>query len=61
MLFAKDTEINSAVVLKKLHEILNARGKKGTDRTEQISYLKDLRAVAEKHNLGVWFLWLFIF
>ncbi|XP_046841238.1 eukaryotic translation initiation factor 3 subunit C-like [Xenia sp. Carnegie-2017] len=52
MLFAKDTEINPSVVLKKLHEILNARGKKGTDRTEQISYLKDLRAVAEKHNLG---------
>ncbi|MGH0183065.1 UNVERIFIED_CONTAM: hypothetical protein FKN15_011068 [Acipenser sinensis] len=31
-MFAKGTEINNAVVLKKLHEILQARGKKGTDR-----------------------------
>ncbi|XP_028396733.1 eukaryotic translation initiation factor 3 subunit C-like [Dendronephthya gigantea] len=52
-LFAKDTEINHAVILKKLHEILGARGKKGTDRTDQIEYLKDLRKIAEKNNLGV--------
>ncbi len=31
-MFAKGTEINSGVVIKKLHEILQARGKKGTDR-----------------------------
>ena len=53
VLFAKDTEINPAVILKKLHEILGARGKKGTDRTDQIEYLKDLRKISEKHNLGV--------
>jgi translation initiation factor 3 subunit C len=41
------------VILKKLHEILGARGKKGTDRTDQIEYLKDLRKISEKHNLGV--------
>eukprot|EP00061_Rhincodon_typus_P000186 g10835.t1 len=31
-MFAKGTEINHNVVLKKLNEILQARGKKGTDR-----------------------------
>lgn len=31
-MFAKGTEINTTVVVKKLHEILQARGKKGTDR-----------------------------
>ncbi|XP_015284336.1 PREDICTED: eukaryotic translation initiation factor 3 subunit C-like, partial [Gekko japonicus] len=30
-MFAKGTEINHAVVVKKLNEILQARGKKGTD------------------------------
>lgn len=35
-MFAKGTEINSAVVIKKLNEILQARGKKGTDRYENI-------------------------
>lgn len=31
-MFAKGTEITHAVVIKKLNEILQARGKKGTDR-----------------------------
>ena len=31
-MFAKGTEITHAVVVKKLNEILQARGKKGTDR-----------------------------
>ena len=31
-MFAKGTEINIPVVVKKLNEILQARGKKGTDR-----------------------------
>lgn len=31
-MFAKGTEINTTVVVKKLNEILQARGKKGTDR-----------------------------
>ena len=53
VLFAKDTEINPPVILKKLQEILGARGKKGTDRTDQIEYLKDLRKISEKHNLGL--------
>merc|ERR1712168_1644517 len=33
VLFPKDTEINHQVVIKKYHEILAVRGKKGTDRS----------------------------
>ncbi|KAK3751829.1 hypothetical protein QZH41_013288 [Actinostola sp. cb2023] len=51
-LFPKDTEINHPIVLKKLHEILSARGKKGTDRTEQIGFLKELRRISDGANLG---------
>lgn len=36
-MFAKGTEINVPVVVKKLNEILQARGKKGTDRWEVYS------------------------
>ncbi|KAK9395475.1 eukaryotic translation initiation factor 3 subunit C [Crotalus adamanteus] len=39
-MFAKGTEINHAVVVKKLNEILQARGKKGTDRAAQIDLLQ---------------------
>ncbi|TSK14503.1 Eukaryotic translation initiation factor 3 subunit C [Bagarius yarrelli] len=51
-MFAKGTEINTAVVVKKLHEILQARGKKGTDRAAQIELLHALAAIAEENNLG---------
>ncbi|XP_020613782.1 eukaryotic translation initiation factor 3 subunit C-like [Orbicella faveolata] len=51
-LFPKDTEITHAVVLKKLHEILSARGKKGTDRTDQIEFLKQLRVISYNAKLG---------
>ena len=36
-MFAKGTEINIPVVLKKLNEILQARGKKGTDRYDSVT------------------------
>ncbi|XP_015778138.1 PREDICTED: eukaryotic translation initiation factor 3 subunit C-like [Acropora digitifera] len=52
-LFPKDTEITHQVVLKKLREILSARGKKGTDRTDQIEFLKQLRIISDKASLGV--------
>lgn len=51
-MFAKDAEIDFSVVLKKLSEIVAARGKKRTDRKEQIELLHELQAVADQHNLG---------
>uniref|UniRef100_A0A3B4X864 Eukaryotic translation initiation factor 3 subunit C n=1 Tax=Seriola lalandi dorsalis TaxID=1841481 RepID=A0A3B4X864_SERLL len=51
-MFAKGTEINTTVVVKKLSEILQARGKKGTDRAAQIELLHALAAIAAEHNLG---------
>ncbi|XP_041036044.1 eukaryotic translation initiation factor 3 subunit C, partial [Carcharodon carcharias] len=51
-MFAKGTEINHTVVLKKLNEILQARGKKGTDRAAQIEMLTELCTISVAHNLG---------
>ncbi|XP_071448070.1 eukaryotic translation initiation factor 3 subunit C [Hetaerina americana] len=51
-MFAKDAEIDIGLVVKKLSEIVAARGKKRTDRREQIELLHELQAVAEAHNLG---------
>uniref|UniRef100_A0A3P9C841 Eukaryotic translation initiation factor 3 subunit C n=1 Tax=Maylandia zebra TaxID=106582 RepID=A0A3P9C841_9CICH len=51
-MFAKGTEINTAVVVKKLNEILQARGKKGTDRAAQIELFHALAAIAAENNLG---------
>lgn len=52
VLFPKDTEINHQVVIKKYHEILAVRGKKGTDRSEQVDYFTELKTIAEAHELG---------
>ncbi|XP_074424010.1 eukaryotic translation initiation factor 3 subunit C-like protein [Larus michahellis] len=52
-MFAKGTEITPAVVVKKLNEILQARGKKGTDRAAQIELLQLLVAIANENGLGV--------
>lgn len=52
-MFAKDAEINHTVVMKKFNEILAARGKKGTDRSEQIDLLIELLSVCHSHNLGI--------
>ncbi|CAD6239672.1 GSCOCG00008755001-RA-CDS [Cotesia congregata] len=51
-MFAKDAEINVPAVLKKLTEVIAARGKKRTDRREQIELLHELLSIAESHNLG---------
>lgn len=51
-MFAKDAEINHVSVVKKLNEILAARGKKGTDRSEQIELLQELLNIAKLHDLG---------
>jgi len=52
VLFPKDTEINHQAVLKKYHEILAVRGRKGTDRSEQVDYFCELKSIAEQHDLG---------
>uniref|UniRef100_A0A2K5R3G1 Eukaryotic translation initiation factor 3 subunit C n=1 Tax=Cebus imitator TaxID=2715852 RepID=A0A2K5R3G1_CEBIM len=51
-MFAKGTEITHAVVIKKLNKILQARGKKGTDRAAQIELLQLLVPIAAENNLG---------
>lgn len=51
-MFAKDAEIDLNLVIKKLNEIVAARGKKRTDRREQIELLHELQAVADQHALG---------
>ncbi|XP_032686240.1 eukaryotic translation initiation factor 3 subunit C-like [Odontomachus brunneus] len=51
-MFAKDAEINITAVLKKLSEIIAARGKKRTDRREQIELLHELQLIADAHSLG---------
>ena len=38
-LFPDDAEITVELILKKLHEIVAGRGKKGTDRNEQVRNL----------------------
>ena len=52
-MFEKDAEINHELVIQKLKEIMAARGKKRTNRKEQIELLSELLAIAEEHNLGI--------
>ncbi len=52
-MFEKDAEITHDLVVKKLHEIMAARGRKRTNRKEQIELLTELFAISEEHNLGV--------
>merc|ERR1711981_801403 len=51
-MFDKDAEINHELVVKKLREIMAARGKKRTNRKEQIELLIELYNISETHNLG---------
>lgn len=51
-MFAKDAEIDVNVVINKLNEVMAARGKKRTDRKLQIEFLRELRTIADTHNLG---------
>lgn len=51
-MFGKDDEINVVTVHKKLNEIMAARGKKGTDRKEQIELLHELMNISNENNLG---------
>lgn len=51
-MFAKDEEINHSSVVNKLNSICSGRGRKGTDRKEQMELLSELRSIAKTHNLG---------
>ena len=51
-MFAADAEITIDLVVKKLNEIMAARGKKKTNRKEQIELLNELAKISESHNLG---------
>ena len=52
-MFEKDAEITHELVIKKLHEIMAARGKKRTNRKEQIDLLSELLEISNEKNLGV--------
>ena len=51
-MFAKDAEITNDLVIKKLAEIMAARGKKKTNRKEQIELLTELANIGQEHQLG---------
>ena len=51
-MFSKDAEITHEAVIKKLMEIISVRGKKGTDRSAQLSLLEELRTIASAKTLG---------
>merc|ERR1719438_387147 len=51
-MFDKDAEINHVSVINKLKEIMAARGKKRTNRKEQIELLTELADIGQEHNLG---------
>jgi translation initiation factor 3 subunit C len=51
-LFPKDAEITFDLVVKKFHEVIANRGKKGTDKFEQISMINELKTVATTNDLG---------
>ena len=52
-MFEKDAEITHDLVLKKLREIMAARGRKRTNRKEQIELLNELLNISEEKNLGI--------
>ena len=52
-MFDKDAEITHELVVRKLKEIMAARGKKRTNRKEQIELLSELYKIGEEHNLGI--------
>lgn len=51
-LFNKDEEITIESVINKLNEICSSRGRKGTDKKEQIENMNELREIVKTKNLG---------
>ena len=52
-MFEKDAEITHDLVIKKLDEIVGARGKKRTNRKEQIDLLNELLDICKEKELGI--------
>ena len=53
-MFEKDAEITHDLVIKKLDEIVGARGKKRTNRKEQIDLLNELLDICKEKRIGYW-------
>ena len=51
-MFGKDDEISIEKVVAKLGDILSSRGRRGTDRKEQIEMVHELMGIAKEHKLG---------
>lgn len=51
-MFPKDAEITNELVINKLAEIMAARGKKKTNRKEQIELLNELATIGQDNQLG---------
>eukprot|EP00126_Sphaerothecum_destruens_P015153 Sdes_comp9074_c0_seq1m524 len=52
-LFPENVEVTHDLVSKKLLEIVSQRGKKSTDKEEQLSVLRRLRIIADESKLGL--------
>jgi len=52
-MFSKDDEVSIKTVTAKLVDILASRGRRGTDRKEQIEMVHELMGVAKENQLGV--------
>lgn len=52
-LFEKGVEITVPVAVKKLNDIIMVRGRRSTNRHEQVDLLRELRDVCENNNLGI--------
>ncbi|XP_077289049.1 eukaryotic translation initiation factor 3 subunit c isoform X2 [Arctopsyche grandis] len=51
-MFSKEAEVDVPAVVKKLEEVVAARGKKRTDRRLQLELLRELLTISDAHNLG---------
>merc|ERR1712137_706027 len=52
LIFARDVDVNAKNVVQKLAEIHTQRPRKESDRQNKVLYLKELRKLSAKNNLG---------
>lgn len=53
LIFARDVDVNAKNVVQKLAEIHTQRPRKESDRQNKVLYLKELRKLSAKNNLGL--------